>query len=79
MSSQTELEGQATERATKVQCMRFLFARPSSLLDDPEHLITWGEDGLPKLDKHRAEEVVVDDELLVSLYDEILVRERAAP
>lgn len=65
-----------TDRATKVQCMRFLFARPSSLHDDPSELVKWRDDGLPTIQRQRAEEVVADEELLASLYDELLAREQ---
>lgn len=64
-----------TDRTTKIQCMRFLFARPSSLHDDPSELIQWNESGLPTIHRDRADEVVDDDELLVSLYDELIRRE----
>lgn len=64
-----------TDRATKIQCMRFLFARPSSLHDDTSRLVHWHEDGLPKIHRARAEEVVSDEDLLVSLYDELIARE----
>ena len=67
-----------TEITTKVQCMRFLFARPSSLHDDPNELIKWGPDGLPKLFKGRIEEAISNDKLLVRLYDELIEREGAA-
>jgi len=55
--------------------MRFLFARPSSLHDDPSELIKWSSEGLPRIYRGRAGEVVSDDELLLSLYDELLRRE----
>jgi hypothetical protein len=60
--------------------MRFLFSRPSSLHDDPdpEQLIKWADDGLPKLFRGRAVEVITDDERLAALYDELIEREQAA-
>jgi len=64
-----------TDRATKIQCMRFLFARPSSLHEDPDQLIIWSPEGMPRIFRGRAEEVVSNEDLLVSLYDELLSRE----
>lgn len=66
------------DKATKVQCMRFLFSRPSSLHDDPDQLIKWADDGLPKLFRGRAQEVTTDDDRLAALYDELIKREEAA-
>jgi hypothetical protein len=66
-----------TDIVNKIQCMRFLFGRPSSLHDDPNELIKWGADNLPKLFKGRVNEVVSDDVLLVKLYDELIQRERS--
>jgi len=63
---------------TKIQSMRFLFARPSSLHDDPLHLIKWSADGLPRVHRERAAEVVTDEGLLVELYDELVQRESTA-
>jgi hypothetical protein len=66
-----------TDTANKIQCMRFLFGRPSSLHDDPDELIKWGEDNLPKLFKGQVEKVVSNDTLLVELYDELIQREQS--
>jgi hypothetical protein len=66
------------DRETKIQCMRFLFARPSSLHEDPDRLVTWTPEGMPRIFRGRAEEVVTNDDLLVSLYDELLAREQKA-
>lgn len=65
-----------TSRATKIICIKFLFARPSSLHDEESPIIRWSEDGLPKISRAHAAEVIQDDEQLVALYNEIIARER---
>jgi hypothetical protein len=57
--------------------MKFWFARPSSLHDDPDELVKWGDDGLPRLFRGRAGEVITDEQLLAKLYDELIAREAA--
>ncbi len=66
----------ATSRATKIICIKFLFARPSSLHDEEEPVIRWSDEGLPKISRAHAAEVIQDDDLLVELYDGIIARER---
>jgi hypothetical protein len=70
-------EPDVTDRTNKIQCMKFWFARPSSLHDDPDELVKWGDDGLPRLFRGRAGEVITDEPLLVKLYDELIARETA--
>lgn len=71
-------EPDVTDRTNKIQCMKFWFARPSSLHDDPQELVKWGDDGLPRLFRGRAGEVISNDQLLADLYDELIAREAAA-
>jgi hypothetical protein len=63
------------EETMKIQCMRFWFARPSSLHDDPNELIKWAN-GLPKVYRNRAPEVISNEEMLLDLYDELIAREQ---
>jgi hypothetical protein len=63
------------DTSAKVSSMKFLLARPSSLHDDPTQIIKWGPDGLPKIFRGQAEQVITDEETLISLFDEIVQRE----
>jgi hypothetical protein len=69
------MKDSALENLAKINAMRFLFARPSSLHDDPRKEIIWGDDGLPKLFRGSASRITSDDRALLLLYRQIVERE----